>query len=81
MRVRVLFLTCTHYSWTFPLCQKSDTFSTLSHFLAFVSTQFGRTIRSVQCNNGREFDNFTYTFFLSRHQALDVVSLHFPVEW
>jgi hypothetical protein len=29
-----------------------------------VSTQFGRTIRSVQCDNGREFDNSsTRTFF------------------
>jgi hypothetical protein len=54
---------CTHYSWTFPLCQKSDTFPTLSHFFAFVSTQFGRTIQSVQCDNGREFDNSTHTFF------------------
>jgi hypothetical protein len=39
---------CTHYSWTFPLRQKSDTFPTLSHFFTFESTQFGRTIRSVQ---------------------------------
>jgi hypothetical protein len=29
---------CTHYSETFPLRQKSDTFPTLSHFFAFVST-------------------------------------------
>jgi hypothetical protein len=37
-----------------------------SHFFAYVSTQFGCTIRSVQCNNGREFDNSsTRTFFLS----------------
>jgi transposase InsO family protein len=58
---------CTHYSWTFPLRQKSDTFPTLSHFFTFVSTQFDRTIRSVQCDNGREFDNSsTHTFFLSR---------------
>jgi hypothetical protein len=57
---------CNHYSWTFPLRQKSDTFPTLSHFFAFVSTQFGRTIRSVKCDNGREFDNSsTHTFFLS----------------
>jgi hypothetical protein len=57
---------CTHYSWTFPLRQKADTFPTLSHFFAFVSTQFGRTIRSAQCDNGREFDNSsTRTFFLS----------------
>jgi hypothetical protein len=46
--------------------QKSDTFPTLSHFSAFVSTQFGRTVRSVQCDNGREFDNSSArTFFLS----------------
>jgi hypothetical protein len=29
---------CTHYSWTFPLRQKSNTFPTISHFFAFVST-------------------------------------------
>jgi hypothetical protein len=47
----VILDNCTHYLWTFLLCQKSDTFPTLSHFFAFVSTQFGRTIQSVQCDN------------------------------
>jgi hypothetical protein len=62
---------CTHYSWTFPLCQKSDTFPTLSHFLTFVSTQFGCTIWNVQCDNGCEFDNSsTHTFFLSHDVQL-----------
>jgi hypothetical protein len=61
---------CTHYSWTFLLRHKSDTFPTLSLSLslsfAYVFTQFSCTIRSVQCNNGCEFDNFsTCTFFLS----------------
>jgi hypothetical protein len=57
---------CTHYSWTFSLCQKSDIFPTLSHFFAFVSMQFGRTIWSIQCDNRCEFDNsYTCTFFLS----------------
>jgi hypothetical protein len=75
---QVILDDCTHYSWTFSLCQKSDTFPTLSHFFAFVSMQFGRTIRSIQCDNGREFDNSsTRTFFLS---ASDVVSLHFHTE-
>jgi hypothetical protein len=62
---------CTHYSWTFSLCQKSDMFPILSHFSIFVSTQFGYTIRSVQC------DNSTCTFSLSRRPASDVVSLYF----
>jgi hypothetical protein len=28
----------THYLWTFPQKLKSDTFTTLSHFFAYVST-------------------------------------------
>jgi hypothetical protein len=57
----------SHYSWTFPLCAKSETFPALHHFFAWVSTQFGLTIKAVQCDNGREFDNSTSrTFFLSR---------------
>jgi hypothetical protein len=56
----------SHYSWTFPLRAKSDTFTTLRHFFAWVSTQFGLTIKAVQCDNGREFDNTTArSFFLS----------------
>jgi hypothetical protein len=69
---------CTHYSWTFPLRQKSDNFPTLSHFFAFVFTQFGRTIWSVQCNNECEFDNSIRTFFLSRRPASDVVPYTSP---
>jgi hypothetical protein len=71
---------CTHYSWTFSLRHKSDMFPTLSYFFAYVSTQFGCTIRSVQCNNGWEFNNSSRTFLLSRCPASDVVSLHVPTE-
>ena len=56
----------SHYSWTFLLRAKSDAFPTLRHFFAWVSTQFGLTIKVVQCDNGREFDNSTSrAFFLS----------------
>jgi hypothetical protein len=44
---------------------KSDTFPTL-HFFAWVSTQFDLTVKAVQCDNGREFDNSTSRSFLSR---------------
>ena len=58
---------CTHYLWTFPLRFKSDTFSAISNFLAYASTQFGASIKAVQCDNGKEFDNSTTrTFFLTR---------------
>jgi hypothetical protein len=43
----------------------------LSHFFAYVFTQFGCTIQSVQCDNGHTFDNFsTRTFFLSHSVQL-----------
>jgi hypothetical protein len=38
----------------------------LSNFFASISTQFGRTIKVVQCDNGREFDNASsHAFFAS----------------
>jgi len=57
---------CSHYTWTFPLKLKSDTYSTLAHFFAYVTTQFGSTVKAVQCDNGKEFDNSSSrTFFLT----------------
>jgi hypothetical protein len=47
----------THYLWTFSLKLKSDTFITLFNFFAYVSNQFSRKIKAIQCDNGREFDN------------------------
>jgi hypothetical protein len=46
----------THYLWTFHLKLKSDTFTTLSNLFAYVSNQFGRKVKAIQCDNGREFD-------------------------
>jgi hypothetical protein len=61
----------THYLCTFPLKQKSDTFTTLSNFIAYVATQFSCTVKAIQCNNGREFDNSsTRTFLLSKGAQL-----------
>jgi hypothetical protein len=54
----------THYLWTFPLKLKSNTFTTLSNFFAYVSTQFGRIVKAIQCDNGREFDNSSTRIFL-----------------
>ncbi|WVZ96618.1 hypothetical protein U9M48_042233 [Paspalum notatum var. saurae] len=57
----------SHYSWTFPLRSTSEAFSTISHLFAWVFTQFGLTIKAVQCDNGRESDNnASRSFFLSR---------------
>jgi hypothetical protein len=45
----VIFDDFTHYLWHFPLKLKFDTFTTLSNFFAYVSTQFGRTVKVIQC--------------------------------
>ena len=56
----------SHYLWTFPLRLKSDTYDTLANFFSYVTTQFGATVKAVQCDNGREFDNSSArTFFLT----------------
>jgi hypothetical protein len=54
----------THYLWTFPLKLKSDTFTTLSNFFTYVSNQFSRKVKVIQCDNGREFDNSSTRIFL-----------------
>ena len=66
----------SHYSWTFPLRAKSETFPTLLHFFAWVSTQFGLTVKSIQCDNGREFDNSTSrSFFLGVFSCVCLVRI------
>jgi hypothetical protein len=60
---------CSHHSWTFSLRLKSDTFPTLSIFFSYVTTQFGTMVKSVQCDNGQEFDNASTRSFLLTHGA------------
>ena len=56
----------SHFLWTFPLWLKSDMFATFTHFFAWVSTQFRRSVRTLQCDNGREFDNnASHSLFLA----------------
>jgi len=43
----LVILDCTHYLRTSPLRFKSDTSSTLTHFIAYASTQFGSHIKAV----------------------------------
>jgi hypothetical protein len=57
---------CTHYTWTFPLRLKSDTFGVISNFFSYVHTQFDSPVNAVQYDNGREFDHSSArTFFLT----------------
>ncbi|WVZ91380.1 hypothetical protein U9M48_037560 [Paspalum notatum var. saurae] len=55
----------THYMWTFPLRNKSEVTTTFQNFYALILTQFHIRIQSLQCDNGREFDNSTLRHFLT----------------
>jgi hypothetical protein len=69
----------THYLWTFPLKQKSDNFTTLSKFFSYVATRFSYTVKAIQCDNGREFDNSsTRTFLLSKGAQLRMLCPYTP---
>ncbi|KAJ9542336.1 hypothetical protein OSB04_028842 [Centaurea solstitialis] len=57
----------TNYLWTFPLAQKSQVFSCFLTFKNFVRTQFERDIKSIQCDNGKEFDNTQFWQLCSSH--------------
>lgn len=64
----VLFLDhYSHFLWVYPLRYKHETFSKFLHFTNFVKTQFGKDIKSLQCDNGGEFDNSQFhDFFASK---------------
>jgi hypothetical protein len=54
----------SNYMWTFPLALKSDVHEKFHHFHAFIHTHFHTTIGTIQCDNGREFDNMANSSFL-----------------
>ena len=56
-RYYLLFLeNYLHYLWVFPLKRKSDFLPTFVRFHAYVKTQFGISIKSLHCDNDREYD-------------------------
>lgn len=64
----VLFLDqFTHYLWVYPLRRKSEVFSKFLHFSALVKNQFSATIKSLQCDNGGEFNNHQFHKHFADH--------------
>jgi histone deacetylase 1/2 len=57
----------THFTWTFPIRQKSDVFHILRSFLAYTKTQFGLPLLALQTDNGREFGSNALRLLLSAH--------------
>jgi hypothetical protein len=50
--------------------KSDDTFTILSNFFSYASTQLGSTIKNIQCDNGCEFDNSCTQSFLLTHGML-----------
>jgi hypothetical protein len=73
----------THFTWTFPLRLKSDVHQLFLNFKKYVATYFILPIKFIQCDNGREFNNFTKSIFLSAtwHSPSFLLPLHIPTEW
>jgi hypothetical protein len=46
-----------HFTWTYPLRNKSDATSTIKQFYASILYQFHLSIQSFQCDNGGKFVN------------------------
>ncbi|KAJ9567043.1 hypothetical protein OSB04_003009 [Centaurea solstitialis] len=68
LRYYVIFLDhFTHYLWVFPLKQKSDVYGKFVQFFNYVKTQFNITIKSLQCDNGGEYDNNAFHTFFATH--------------
>jgi hypothetical protein len=55
----------SHFTWSIPLCHKSDVLPTLIVFHAFILTQFQCPIMCLQTDNGKEFDNHASRSYFS----------------
>jgi hypothetical protein len=55
----------TNFSWTFTLHNKSQMHYIFLKFQAHIQTQFERTIKCFQCENGKEYDNSLFHKFLN----------------
>nr|KYP55172.1 Retrovirus-related Pol polyprotein from transposon TNT 1-94 [Cajanus cajan] len=73
-RYYVLFVDdYSKFLWTFPLSQKSHTYSTFLNFKSLIRTQFERDIKNIQCENDTEFDNGPFWEFCKANG----ISFHF----
>ncbi|KAI3751228.1 hypothetical protein L2E82_22276 [Cichorium intybus] len=57
----------TNFTWSYPLAKKSQVLTIFKSFHAFVQTQFTCKIKSIQCDNGGEFDNGHFRDFCDTH--------------
>ena len=57
----------TNFLWTYPHAHKSQVYSTFVQFFTLIKTQFHFTIKTIQCDNGREYNNHNFHQFCSQN--------------
>lgn len=55
--VTIYYVLISKFLWTFPVAKKSQAYSICKSFHALIQTQFERTIKNFQCDNGTKFVN------------------------
>jgi histone deacetylase 1/2 len=57
----VLFLdNYSNFLWTYPISHKSQVYSCFQKLRAYINTQFQKEIKTIQCDNGREYVNYNF---------------------
>ena len=61
---------CTQMTWLYLLKHKSDVFFAFKTFHTMVQTQFSTTIRILRSDNGGEYVNNDFSYYLTNHIIL-----------
>lgn len=61
---------CTRVTWLFLMKDKSKVFSLFFKFYHMVQTQFGKPIKRLRSDNGREYANQDISIFLRKYGIL-----------
>lgn len=71
MKYYLIFLDhYSHFLWVYPLHRKSEILSKYMHFYNYVKTHFNRLIKSLEYENGGEYDNCLFKEHLASTDIL-----------
>ncbi|KAJ9556387.1 LOW QUALITY PROTEIN: hypothetical protein OSB04_011001 [Centaurea solstitialis] len=63
----VLIDNYSQFTWAYPLKYKSETFTMFTGFHTYIQTQFNKSIKTLQCDMGGDFDNTSFKTFAHSH--------------
>ena len=70
---------CTRVTWIFLMKDKSEVFQLFESFYSMVHTQFGRRIKRLRSDNGKEYVNQSFSTFLKDKGVIhELTCVHTP---